>query len=91
MFKGNYKTSDDVFIVDIDMSTLTTEMRTPKPNWTAKDITYNFIDVYNKTTDRMSNKSLYVDKNNRLYFKGKSDRGKPKRYYVDELVEVKDE
>ena len=29
MFKGNYKTSDDVFIVDIDMSTLTTEMRTP--------------------------------------------------------------
>lgn len=91
MFKGNYKTSDDVFIVDIDMATLTTEMRTPKPNWTAKEITYNFIDVYNKTTDRMSNKSLYVDKNNRLYFKGKPDRCKPKRYYVDELVEVKDE
>lgn len=88
MFKGNYKTSDDVFIVDIDMSTLTTETKTPKTNWTAKDITYNFIDVYNKTTDRISNKSLYVDKNNRLYFKGKSDRGKSKRYFVDELVEV---
>lgn len=51
MFKGNYRTKDNVFIVDINMSILTIETQTPKANWTAKDISYHTIYVYNKTSD----------------------------------------
>lgn len=55
----------------------------------AKDITTNIITVYNTTTHMFSDKSLYVNKKGRLYFKGKSS-SRVKRYYIDELIAYKE-
>ena len=88
-FEHDYKTEDGIFLVQIDMNKLSYNTMDAKPNWVAKDITCNLIDVYNTYTYAVSNKSLYIDKKNRLYFKGRqSSWHKVKRYYIDELVFV---
>lgn len=83
-FSPNYKTKDWLFEVQIDMNNLSTETQEPKANWVSKNITYNFIYVYNTDTSAISSKSLYVDKNKRLYFKDRYGN----RYYIDELEEL---
>ncbi len=89
-FKPNYITPDGSFEVQIDMNNLTYRTRAPEANWTAKNITYNTVDVYNKNTYSFSNKSLYINKQGRLYFKGKPKgyMGDTKTYFIDELVKV---
>lgn len=89
-FEPNYITPDGAFEVQIDMSKLTYTTIPPQANWTAKNITYNTVNVYNKNTHSLSNKSLYINKKGRLYFKGKPKdyMGDIKNYFVDELVEV---
>lgn len=88
-FEHDYKTEDGLFLVQIDMDKLIYEPLPAEPNWVAKDITFNSVDVYNTYTYAVSNKSLYIDKKGRLYFKGKkSGWHKAKRYYIDELIYV---
>jgi hypothetical protein len=88
-FEHDYKTEDGLFLVQIDMNKLIYEPLQAEPNWVAKNITCNLIDVYNTYTYAVSNKSLYIDKNGRLYFKGKkSSWHKVNKYYIDELVFV---
>ena len=53
----------------------------PKKYYQAKDITNIVCTVYNDDTDRVSDKSAYIDKNGRLYLKTKG-RG---RLYLDEF------
>ena len=55
----------------------------------AKDITTNIITVYNTTTHMFSDKSLYINKKGRLYFKGRSS-SRVKHYYIDELIVYKE-
>lgn len=89
-FEPNYITPDGAFEVQIDMNRLTYETRPPEANWTTKNITYNTVNVYNKNTHSVSNKSLYINKQGRLYFKGKPKgyMGDTKNYFIDELVKV---
>ncbi len=92
-FEFNYRTKDNVFDVEIDMGKLIyTPMKlenNPYPQ--SKNITVNIIHVYNRTTFAMSSKSLYLDKNNRLYFKGKRNwSSKTTRYFIDELIKIKE-
>ncbi len=47
----------------------------------AKDITNINCTVYNNDTDRVSDKSAYIDKNGRLYLKSKRSA----RKYLDEF------
>lgn len=83
-FNPNYITKNGLFEVQIDMSNLSTNTQIPERNWTSKNITYNTIYVYNTDTFAISSKSLYIDKNQRLYFK---DRWGTK-YFIDELKEL---
>lgn len=53
----------------------------PKKYYQAKDITNITCTVYNDTTDRVSDKSAYLDKNGRLYLKSKRSG----RIYLDEF------
>ena len=86
-FEHDYKTKDCLFLVQIDMDKLIYEPLPAEPNWVSKNITINTIDVYNTYTYAVSNKSLYIDKSGRLYFKGKkSSWHKVKKYYIDELI-----
>ena len=86
-FEHDYETEDGLFLVQIDMDKLIYEPLPSEPNWVSKYITINTIDVYNTYTYAVSNKSLYIDKKGRLYFKGKkSSCHKVKRYYIDELI-----
>ena len=88
-FEHDYKTEDGIFLVQIDMNKLIYEPLPAETNWVAKDITCNLIDVYNTYTYAVSNKSLYIDQNSRLYFKGKkSSLHNVKRYYIDKLIFV---
>ena len=88
----NYRTKDNVFNVEIDMNNLVYSPMKLKnnPYPQAKNITLNDVNVYNNTTCRVSSKSLYLDKNNRLYFKGKKKK-KTLRYFIDELEKIKGE
>lgn len=81
IFPHKYKTADGIFLIQIDMDKLSYTTMKAEPNWTAKNITYNTIDVYNTKTYAVSNKSLYINKKGRLYFKGKN-----KTYFIDELI-----
>lgn len=60
-----------------------------KLSWVNKEITENKITVYNTVTNRFSDKSLYINKQGKFYFKGQIIYDKPlskaKRYYIDEL------
>ena len=89
-FKHNYITQDGSFEVQIDMNRLVYATRTPEANWTAKNITYNTVNVYNTNTLSFSNKSIYINKQGRLYFKGKPNgyMGKTKNYFIDELIKA---
>ena len=89
-FEPNYVTPDGVFEVQINMDKLIYETIPQKANWTAKNITYNTVNVYNKKTFSFSNKSLYINKQRRLYFKGKPKgyMGKTKNYFIDELIKA---
>ena len=52
----------------------------------AKDITCLTITVYNTNTDRVSDKSAYIDKKGRLYIKCKEHGyGKTERLYLDDF------
>lgn len=90
----NYRTKDNVFDVEIDMNNLIySPMKfenNPYPQ--SKNITLNNVNVYNNITYRVSSKSLYLDKNGRLYFKGKRGwSSQTTRYFIDELVEIEGE
>lgn len=89
-FKHNYITQDGSFEVQIDMNRLVYATRTTEANWTAKNITYNTVNVYNTNTLSFSNKSIYINKQGRLYFKGKPNgyMGKTKNYFIDELIKA---
>lgn len=87
-FEYDYITPDGAFKVQLDMEKLTYTTMKPEKNWTAKNITYNTIDVYNTKTYAVSNKSLYINKQGRLYFKWKPRgwMGDTKTYFIDELI-----
>lgn len=52
-----------------------------KKYYQAKDITNIICTVYNDVTDRVSDKSVYIDKNGRLYLKSK----RRTKIYLDEF------
>lgn len=86
-FNPNYITKDGRFEVEVNMDNLSKKTQEPKANWVCKNITYNTINVCNNETYAISNKSLYVDKNERLYFKDRWGN----KYYIDELKEINNE
>ena len=86
-FNPNYKTSDGRFEIECVREKLTKKTRPPEPNFVNKNITYNVITCFNCDTYSLSTKSLYVDKQNRLYFKD----NKGNKYYIDELIDWSDE
>lgn len=83
-FNPNYITKNGLFEIQIDMDNLSNKTQRPERNWTCKNITYNTIYVYNTDTFAISSKSLYIDKNERLYFKDRCGN----KYYIDELEEL---
>lgn len=54
----------------------------PKENWVAKDVTNITCSVYNTKTDRLSTKSAYLHKSDRLYLKTQKDG----RLWLDEFI-----
>lgn len=83
-FNPNHITKDGRFEVEIDINNLSKKTQEHKTNWVSKNITYNTINVCNNETFAISNKSLYIDKNERLYFKDRCGN----KYYIDELEEL---
>jgi hypothetical protein len=52
----------------------------------AKDITDKIITVYNIETDRVSDKSVYLNNDGKEFVKGKSGfGGKSKRFYIEDF------
>ncbi|MGN0961304.1 MAG: hypothetical protein ACI4PF_03805 [Christensenellales bacterium] len=90
-FEHDYITPDGAFQVQVDMNNLTYDTRPSEKNWTAKNITYNTVYVYNTRTYAVSNKSLYLNKQGRLFFKGKPKgwMGDTVNYFIDELIKEK--
>lgn len=84
-----HKTQDTIFYVLIS-DNLTNELKNnllPYPQ--AKNLTIHKIHAFNTYTNQHSDKSIYLDKNNRLYFNGKkASCCNTKRYYIDELIKI---
>ena len=62
-----------------------TKLQTPEEYYTASNITYGQVVVYNEETDRVSTKSIYVNGQGRFYVKGGSRYGEKKNFYLDEF------
>lgn len=91
-FVPNFKTKDGTFEVEVNATKLSLKTQEPGSYPTAKNITYNTVKVYNTMTGSYSTKSLYVDKYERLYFKGSSsywNKTPYSKYYIDELEVMK--
>lgn len=89
IFKETHKTKDGLFYIELpDLSTIM-ELG-ERDGWVSKNITNIKIRVYNTRTNSFSEKSLYFDKNNKSYFKGKIEY-KQKKYYIDELIDINKE
>ena len=89
IFKETHKTKDGLFYVELP-NLINAVRLDKKDGWINENRTNTIIKVYNSKTSSFSEKSLYFDKNNRLYFKGKIEY-KQKKYYIDELVEINKE
>ena len=93
-FVPNYITKDKVFEVMIDKATLENkplEDGTYLPWWHNKEITQNKIIVYNRFTQRVSEKSIYFSEKKGFYFKGNSSywtNTPHSRYYINDLEEL---
>lgn len=90
-FVPNYITKDKVFEVMIDKATLENkplEDGTYLSWWHNKEITQNKITVYNRFTQRVSEKSIYYNEKKGFYFKGNSSywtKTPHSRYYINDL------
>ena len=91
-FKPNYITKDKIFEVMINKEDLQNKFLKPRESWVAENRTVNKIHVFNRNTHMLSEKSLYCDKLG-YYFKGKdgSFRASPKRYRINDLIELEKE
>lgn len=91
IFKETHKTKDGIFYVELPKN-LDFKLLGKKENWINSNRTDLKIQVYNNKTNKFSVKSLYLDKNNRLYFKGMGGYWSygNRYYYLDELLEVKE-
>lgn len=92
IFKETHKTKDGIFYVELPKN-LDFKLLEKREYWVSSNRTDLKIKAYNTKTNQLSMKSLYLSKNNRLYFKGMSGYltyGK-RYYYLDELLEVKED
>lgn len=62
-----------------------TKLQTPEEYYTASNITYGQVVVYNEETDRVSTKSIYIHKNGRFYILGGARWNEKKMFYLDEF------
>ena len=62
-----------------------TKMQEPEECYVAKNVTYGMLVVYNVETDRVSTKSIYVNKHGRFYIKGGAGYGDKKTFWLDEF------
>ena len=62
-----------------------TKLQEPRECYVAKNITLGSIVVYNMKTDRVSTKSIYVNKQGRYYVKGGAKYGDKKMFFLDEF------
>jgi hypothetical protein len=61
------------------------KLREPRENWVADNITFGSLVVYNTETDRVSTKSIYINKNGRFYVKGGRNSTEKRMCYLDEF------
>jgi hypothetical protein len=90
-FDHQYKTKDGLFLVQMNKENLVYKELRCESNriFVSDNITVNTIYTYNTNTYKVSDKSLYLGKNGKLYFNGRVDCwGRIRRYYIDDLVPV---
>lgn len=94
-FNPNYITKEKEFEIELNKETLVYKTLDNKSSYPQnKELTENKVRVYNNSTDRVSDKSLYLDKKGRLYFKGNNsywNKSLHSKYYIDELKEINNE
>lgn len=89
IFKETHKTKDNLFYVELPKN-LDFKLLEKREYWVSANRTDLKIQVYNTKTNQLSMKSLYLSKNNRLYFKGMGGYWAygNRYYYLDELLVV---
>lgn len=93
-FVPNYITKDKVFEVMIDKANFEDKSLEDDTylSWKcSKEITQNKITVYNRFTQRVSEKSIYYNEKKGFYFKGNSSywtKTPHSRYYINDLEEL---
>lgn len=89
IFKETHKTKDSIFYVELPKN-LDFKLLGKKEYWVSSNRTDLKIKAYNAKTNQLSMKSLYLSKNNRLYFKGMSGylTYGNRYYYLDELLVI---
>lgn len=91
-FNPNYVTKCGTFEVSINIDSLTPEKPNPTGYYQNDEITIHKIVVYNTSTNKMSEKSIYFNKDKGYYFKGNHsywNKSPFNKYYISELLEVK--
>lgn len=88
-FNPNFRTKDGWFEIMLDESALSKEKPTSSAYSQDKEITISKITVFNTTTYRFSEKSIYYNEEKGFYFKGNSsywNKSPHSKYYISELI-----
>ena len=92
-FNPNYITKDGIFEVVLDKSILVNDKPKASCYPQNKEITNSKIIVYNRSTQKMSEKSIYYNEKKGFYFKGNSsywNKTPHSKYYINDLKEFKE-